>query len=263
MSFVVFPCCCCCCCESSLGTWIDSTLLTVLFDDTQTHIYAHRVPSSNPGRYQRTFRHQTKKGARDDNINNNNQDIQTISTKKDKREMLEFIESPMTSTVGDNAFATTTTTTSIEESLKPLVECIVKAADGRKAEDIVALQVHHVSTLTSVLILVSGNSRPQNQAIAAAITRDVQETLGERPGGNGVPEGSAESGWILLDYGSVMVHIMTPKSRLFYNVEGQWKDKGGIPMDIDYLLVPNQVVGINKSDNNKLEPVAEEDPFWS
>ena len=37
----------------------------------------------------------------------------------------------------------------------------------------------------------------------------------------GVPEGSADSGWILLDYGEVMVHIMTPKSRLFYDIEGQ------------------------------------------
>ncbi len=158
--------------------------------------------------------------------------------------------------MGDDKYSVNT-----DETLLPLVECIVTAADGRKAEDIVALQVNHVSTLTSVLVIVSGNSRPQNQAIAAAITRDVQDELGQRPGGNGVPEGSAESGWILLDYGSVMVHIMTPKSRLYYNVEGQWKEKGGVAMNIDYLLVPNQVVG--KRDDAKMEPAPEDDPFWS
>ncbi|EEC46330.1 predicted protein, partial [Phaeodactylum tricornutum CCAP 1055/1] len=97
-----------------------------------------------------------------------------------------------------------------------------QAADGRKADDIVVLHVGNVSTLTSFLVLLSGNSRPQNQAIAAAIVKDVQERYALTPGGSGVPEGSAESGWMLLDYGNVMVHVMTPKSRLYYNVEGQW-----------------------------------------
>lgn len=170
--------------------------------------------------------------------------------------MIDFIQEPMGSTVGDDEHSSIN-----DESLLSLVECIVKAADGRKAEDIVALQVNHVSTLTSALVIVSGNSRPQNQAIAAAITRDVQDEIGQRPGGNGVPEGSAESGWILLDYGNVMVHIMTPKSRLYYNVEGQWKDKGGVAMDIEHLLIPNQVVG--KRDDAKSEPAPEDDPFWS
>lgn len=211
-----------------------------------------RVPAASNHGGRRPFRHQPHHGT----VNDYNSETQTSSTKRDKREMLDFIQEPMGNTVGDDESVSIS-----DESLLPLVECIVKAADGRKAEDIVALQVHHVSTLTSVLVIVSGNSRPQNQAIAAAITRDVQDELGQRPGGNGVPEGSAESGWILLDYGSVMVHIMTPKSRLFYNVEGQWKEKGGTAMDIDYLLIPNQMV--SKIGDTKTEPAAEDDPFWS
>ena len=98
-----------------------------------------------------------------------------------------------------------------------LVRTIVKAGDGRKAEDIVGLQVAQVSTLTSFMVFLSGNSRPQNQAIAAAIADDVEEKFGLVRN----PQGTADSGWMVLDYGSVMVHIMTPKSRLFYNVEGQ------------------------------------------
>lgn len=77
-------------------------------------------------------------------------------------------------------------------------------------------------------MIVSGTSRPQNQAIAAAIVKDVEETfvdestgVGKRCLGKGVPEGTADSGWILIDYGDVMVHVMTPKSRLFYDLEGQ------------------------------------------
>jgi ribosome-associated protein len=75
------------------------------------------------------------------------------------------------------------------------------------------------------LQIVSGNSRPQNQAIAAAIKKEVNAEYDLLPGSTGVPEGNADSGWIVLDYGGIMVNVMTPKSRLYYNVEGQWQDK--------------------------------------
>merc|ERR1711976_170272 len=90
-------------------------------------------------------------------------------------------------------------------------------------------------------VICCGNSRPQNQAIAAAIKDDVEEEFeGEYCLlGNGVPEGNADSGWILMDYGDVMVHIMTPKSRLFYDIEGQWREKGGEYLDLSDVLLPN------------------------
>ena len=92
----------------------------------------------------------------------------------------------------------------------------------RKASDIVALRVTSCTSLTNFVVIVSGTSRPQNQAIANSIAKDVEEEYdGKRCLGKGVPEGSADSGWILLDYGEVMVHVMTPKSRLFYDIEGQ------------------------------------------
>jgi ribosome-associated protein len=113
----------------------------------------------------------------------------------------------------------------LDETELDLIHTIVRAADGRKAENIVALYVAHITTLTSVLIVVSGNSRPQNQAIGTAIRTAV--TARSIPTLTNVPppsiEGTAESGWMILDYGSIMVHIMTPKSRLFYNIEGKWK----------------------------------------
>lgn len=120
----------------------------------------------------------------------------------------EFMEKGTSSVVGDMPDLT--------DDLE-LVRTIVKAGDGRKAEDIVGLQVAQVSTLTSFMVFLSGNSRPQNQAIAAAITDEVEAKFGLVRN----PQGTADSGWMVLDYGSVMVHIMTPKSRLFYNVEGQ------------------------------------------
>ena len=208
----------------------------------------------------------------------------SATTKQNQREMLDFIEQPMDSVTpsssspspNNNNNNTPLVVPPEQDPVADLVRCIVRAADGRKADDIVAMRVSHVSTLTTFLVILSGNSRPQNQAIAAAITKDVQEQFnGMKPGGTGVPEGSPESGWMVLDYGSVMVHIMTPKSRLYYNVQGQWQDKGGEYMDLSDILIPNSAVsgGTSGSDGDNASTTssrngqeaerAEDDPFWS
>ena len=155
---------------------------------------------------------------------------------QNSNEMLDFIDEPVTSEemVGDAV-----TVAPEDDELADLVRCIVKAADGRKADNIVAMRVSKVSTVTSFVVIATGNSRPQNQAITAAVNEDVGEEFGLKPGATGVPEGSADSGWTILDYGSVMVNVMTPKSRLFYNVEGKWKDQGGEYMDITSAILPN------------------------
>lgn len=151
------------------------------------------------------------------------------------------------------------------DPLAPLVQTIVKAADMRKAEDIRAIRVSKLTATTSFVVILSGNSRPQNQAIAAAIKDEVgqfDEDL--RTKGNGVPEGDANSGWILLDYGDVMVHIMTPKSRLFYDIEGRWKK--GEDMDLSDILVPNAPLGASGTaqlGGGMADLEEEEDPFWS
>jgi ribosome-associated protein len=215
-----------------------------------------------------------------------------MSTKKHYQEMVSFVDRPMESTVGDvlpndvndddgssDASPASSSSGASLEGVRDLVRTIVRAADARKAEQIVALQVHAVTTLTSYLVVLSGSSRPQNSAIAASITGDVFDQFGLKPVGNGVPEGSAESGWMVIDYGSVMVHIMTPKSRLFYNVEGQWRQKGAVEMDVSDCVLPNTVApaaALSSSPETatpaeeadvqptrRSEPAREDDPFWS
>jgi ribosome-associated protein len=200
-----------------------------------------------------------------------------MSTKQHYREMVNFLDRPMESTVGDVDASSYSQQRQQEplggglEDVQDLVRTIVRAADSRKAEQIVALQVHRITTLTSYLVILSGSSRPQNSAIAASIASDVADQFGMRPVGNGVPEGSAESGWMVVDYGSVMVHIMTPKSRLFYNVEGQWRQKGAIEMDVSDCIVPNTATPplpltgefSEESQKTRVEPQEEDDPFWS
>jgi len=194
----------------------------------------------------------------------------TSTTKKNQRDMIEFMEQPVATSSAEAYHNRETRVPPEQDAAADLVRCIVRAADGRKADDIAALRVSHVSTLTTFLVVLSGNSRPQNAAIAKAIRDAVAEQFdGTTPGGTGVPEGSPESGWMVLDYGSVMVHIMTPKSRLYYNVEGQWKDKGGEYMDLSSVLIPNSVVSSDNVSNTEADDVAaaaqqaEDDPFWS
>lgn len=148
----------------------------------------------------------------------------------------------------------------------------------RKATDIVALRVTQCTSLANFVIIVTGTSRPQNQAIATSIVKDVEEFYeGKRCLGKGIPEGSADSGWILLDYGEVMVHVMTPKSRLFYDMEGQWRERGGEELDLSDVLVDevnsnqNKMMmieegaeeGDERSMRERLDVEKEEDPFWS
>ena len=66
---------------------------------------------------------------------------------------------------------------------------------------------------------------------------------------------------MVLDYGSVICHIMTPKSRLYYNIEGQWENKGGERMDLSDVIIPNIVD--QTSERGLAEGVEEDDPFWS
>jgi ribosome-associated protein len=123
----------------------------------------------------------------------------------------------------------------------------------RKASDISAMRVTACTSLTNFVIIITGTSRPQNQAIANAIGKDVEVYhAGLRCLGNGIPEGSADSGWILLDYGDVMVHVMTPKSRLFYDMEGVWRKRGGESLDLSSVLVVEDGGSSNSSSSRTL-----------
>ena len=205
------------------------------------------------------------------------QQQRTLSNQQGKREMMNSIMSqPPTYTDGDPVMDINSNIVPIiDDSTEDLVNCIVTAADGRKADNIVALYVAHMTTMTSVLVVVSGNSRPQNQAICAAIRTAVSDMNAQQHASDSGDandqqksfypqpsiEGTAESGWMILDYGSVMVHVMTPKSRLFYNVEGKWKQPQpmissptaaaatvmttAIPLDLSHLLVPNTAATLN------------------
>ncbi|MEH2360322.1 ribosome silencing factor [Nostoc sp.] len=106
-----------------------------------------------------------------------------------------------------------------EEASGVLAATIAEAASDRKAGEIVLLKVAEVSYLADYFVIMTGYSRVQVRAIAQAIEGKVETELQRRPLRT---EGKAEGSWVLQDYGDVIVHIMTPKEREFYNLEAFW-----------------------------------------
>jgi ribosome-associated protein len=111
------------------------------------------------------------------------------------------------------------TNTQTQDMSKGLALTIAEAADDRKAGDIVILRVGEVSYLADFFVIVTGYSKAQVRAISQAIEHKVEMEWERR---SLRTEGVAESSWILQDYGEVIVHILLPQEREFYNLEAFW-----------------------------------------
>ncbi len=109
----------------------------------------------------------------------------------------------------------------------------IQAADDRKGNDIVLLRVTEVSLLADYFVLVTGYSKVQVRAIANAVADTVQDECLRAPLHT---EGMAESTWVLQDYGDVIVHVLMPQEREFYNLEAFW----GHAERVDYRALLKQ-----------------------
>jgi len=96
----------------------------------------------------------------------------------------------------------------------------INAALGKKAMDLVALDVRKLSSIADVFIICSGRSNRQVMAIAEHIQVDLKK--------HGITplsvEGKKEGHWVLLDYGHVIIHVFYEPVRSFYDLEGLWID---------------------------------------
>jgi len=96
----------------------------------------------------------------------------------------------------------------------------VDLASDRKAADIVLLRTSEVTTMADYFVICSGRSDRQLQALAGGIVDELRKD-GIRPLG---VEGRGAARWILLDYGSVIVHVFAPEERDFYGLEKFWSN---------------------------------------
>jgi ribosome-associated protein len=111
------------------------------------------------------------------------------------------------------------TMTESQELSGKLAITITEAASDRKAGEILLLRVTDISYLSDYFVMMTGYSRVQVRAIADAIEDKVNQEWHRRPLRT---EGKTEGTWVLQDYGDVIVHIMMPKEREFYNLEAFW-----------------------------------------
>ncbi len=99
-----------------------------------------------------------------------------------------------------------------------LARRIVELAEDKKAADIVLLDLTPLTTIADFFVIASGGSERQLDAIADGIISALRDEKLKPIGREGTPA----SHWVLLDFGSVIVHIFTPPERDFYQLEKHW-----------------------------------------
>ena len=104
--------------------------------------------------------------------------------------------------------------------VKTVLETAVKAVDDKKANNIVALDMRHVSLMADYFVIADAASNRQVQAIVTEVKEKVQEAGGEVK----VIEGFQAADWVLVDLGDVIVHVFSTEQRDFYNLERLWHD---------------------------------------
>lgn len=103
-----------------------------------------------------------------------------------------------------------------------------EAADGKKAFQILILDLRGLTTITDYFVICSAGNITQTGAIAEGIERALA-IAGSRPSHI---EGGAEATWVLMDYGDVVVHIFDEQTRAYYSLERLWGDAPRVPVPL-------------------------------
>lgn len=113
---------------------------------------------------------------------------------------------------------------------RQLLEQIVTSLDKHKASDIRVLEITDITSIADFFVLATGTSTTQVKALTDYVETDLKNA--------GVSplrvEGYASSSWILMDYGSVLVHVFKEETRRFYDLERLWQD--GKPREVSEFL---------------------------
>ncbi len=107
---------------------------------------------------------------------------------------------------------------------------VAKALVEKKGEDVVALDLRGLSSVTDFFLIVSGRSSVHVQALKDAVIERMEDAFGISPLR---VEGEASSRWILMDYDDFVVHIFYEDARLYYDLEGLWIDAKRIKLGVE------------------------------
>lgn len=123
--------------------------------------------------------------------------------------------------------ASSTITGEPATSLELALAAAQVAADNR-GENIVILDLRELTPVFDYFVLATGNNRRQLHAISEEIDHKLEDDLNDKRMGI---EGYSESRWILLDYGSVVIHLFDGDLREFYAIEDLWTDAKRVPFE--------------------------------
>jgi ribosome-associated protein len=108
----------------------------------------------------------------------------------------------------------------ITESLA-LAQKVIEILEEKKGEDILLLDIHEISSFTDYFVICSGPSERTLKALAEEVQRKLKKD--DQIHAMSL-EGEPEGGWILLDYGNVILHIFSPAVRSYYQLEDLWRE---------------------------------------
>ena len=106
---------------------------------------------------------------------------------------------------------------------------IVEVVEDNKAEDILLLDLRPETIIADFFVICNGNSDRQIKALVEHVREAAKETFGRLPYST---EGTAESGWVLMDFGEIVVHIFLEDKRRYYDLEGLWRAESSILLKI-------------------------------
>ncbi|MBN2116967.1 MAG: ribosome silencing factor [Anaerolineales bacterium] len=97
---------------------------------------------------------------------------------------------------------------------------MVAALEDKKGEDILLLDIKDIASFTDYFVICNGTSDRMLDALAKAVLESTRKDYRKK----GRVEGQSQEGWLVLDYGDVVVHLFSPDQRTYYDLEELWSD---------------------------------------
>ena len=119
-----------------------------------------------------------------------------------------------------------------KQTLTPMERALqcARFALGKKALDVKVLEIRHLTSIADYLVLATGRSDKQAQAIADSVKKGLKK-YGKALDVEGLKEGN----WIVIDYGDVLVHVFREELRGYYDLDGLWSEAPPLEIPAEYL----------------------------
>jgi ribosome-associated protein len=111
-----------------------------------------------------------------------------------------------------------------------LARTIAELLEDKKAEDILVLDLRPDQVIADFFVIATGNSDRQLRALSDWVKTELRDRFAVTP--YSVEGGSGESGWVLMDYGYIMVHLFLEDRRHYFDLEGLWRAESKVILNI-------------------------------